>query len=110
MNTCPKCGKELIERVNKHTGEIFVGCTGFPNCKFSKSAITGQSKQDYIKQPVRQMNKEESNEFDSWARKGLASCLTLPTEVPRWLTRTWEADLADEDYEETVDLEQICHD
>ena len=32
---CPKCGKPLAERNGKF-GK-FLGCTGFPNCKFTKS-------------------------------------------------------------------------
>lgn len=32
---CPKCGKLLIERKGKF-GKFF-GCTGFPNCKYTKS-------------------------------------------------------------------------
>lgn len=86
MSSCPKCGKELVERVNKKTGEIFMGCTGFPVCKFSKSVVPIVS------------NQVKHNNFNR------------PNNPPRWLTRTWEGDLADEDYEETTDYEQICHD
>ncbi|MGQ4873624.1 MAG: topoisomerase DNA-binding C4 zinc finger domain-containing protein [Promethearchaeia archaeon] len=31
---CPKCGRKLIERYGKY-GK-FLGCTGFPLCKFTK--------------------------------------------------------------------------
>lgn len=34
---CPKCGKPLKERTNRATGSKFLGCTGFPNCKYTKS-------------------------------------------------------------------------
>ncbi|MCF6149294.1 MAG: NERD domain-containing protein [Candidatus Kuenenia sp.] len=37
--SCPKCGKELVERVVKngmHKGEKFYGCSGFPNCYYTK--------------------------------------------------------------------------
>lgn len=31
---CPECGKDLVERVNKAKGNTFVGCGGFPKCRF----------------------------------------------------------------------------
>ena len=34
-NTCPDCGKKLVER-NGRNGR-FIGCTGFPNCRYSRS-------------------------------------------------------------------------
>ena len=107
-NTCPKCGKELVKRVNSKTGVTFIGCSGFPACRFSMSAVTECD----LSRPSspRRMSKEECNEFDNWARQGLASCLRVPNDLPSCLTRTWEGDLADEDYEETTDYEQICHD
>lgn len=30
---CPRCGKELVERTNRTTGEKFLGCTSYPACK-----------------------------------------------------------------------------
>lgn len=36
--TCPECGKKLIERSGK-TGGSFYGCSGFPDCKFTKPKI-----------------------------------------------------------------------
>ncbi len=33
-NTCPKCGSKLVVRKGKY-GE-FVGCSNYPNCKFTK--------------------------------------------------------------------------
>ncbi len=32
---CPKCGKDLVKRKSQY-GE-FLGCSGYPNCKFTKS-------------------------------------------------------------------------
>ena len=32
---CPKCGKEMFEKNGKF-GK-FLGCTGFPNCRYTKS-------------------------------------------------------------------------
>lgn len=37
--TCPKCGKPLVKRTAKsgpHVGKEFLGCSGFPVCKFTK--------------------------------------------------------------------------
>jgi len=31
---CPECGADLVERVAKKSGDIFVGCSGFPSCRF----------------------------------------------------------------------------
>jgi hypothetical protein len=33
--TCPWCGSALVERANKKTGEIFMGCTAFPKCRYT---------------------------------------------------------------------------
>ena len=37
---CPRCGKELVIRSGR-AGE-FVGCTGFPTCKFTSNFITAE--------------------------------------------------------------------
>jgi DNA topoisomerase-1 len=31
---CPQCGKPLIYRTSKRTGVQFIGCSGFPACKY----------------------------------------------------------------------------
>ena len=33
---CPRCGSDLVERTVKDTGSIFLGCSSYPKCKFSK--------------------------------------------------------------------------
>jgi ssDNA-binding Zn-finger/Zn-ribbon topoisomerase 1 len=34
---CPQCGDgKLITRSNKKTGESFLGCTNFPECKYTQ--------------------------------------------------------------------------
>ena len=33
---CPRCGSDLVERTVKDTGTIFLGCSSYPKCKFSK--------------------------------------------------------------------------
>ena len=37
--TCPKCGSELVRRTvrqGKNAGKTFLGCSGFPKCRFTK--------------------------------------------------------------------------
>ncbi len=39
--TCPKCGRPLVKRTTKQgpkTGTEFMGCSGFPNCRYTKEA------------------------------------------------------------------------
>ena len=33
---CPRCGSDLVERTVKDTGSIFLGCSSYPKCKYSK--------------------------------------------------------------------------
>lgn len=33
---CPKCGCDLVERSSKQTGDIFIGCSNFPRCRYTK--------------------------------------------------------------------------
>jgi hypothetical protein len=36
---CPKCGKSLVKRTARkgpHAGREFLGCTGFPGCKYTR--------------------------------------------------------------------------
>ena len=37
--TCPNCGAEMVKRSNRKTGATFLGCSGFPKCKGSRSVI-----------------------------------------------------------------------
>jgi ssDNA-binding Zn-finger/Zn-ribbon topoisomerase 1 len=36
-NRCPRCNANLVERVNKSTGIHFVGCSSWPDCRYSAS-------------------------------------------------------------------------
>jgi ssDNA-binding Zn-finger/Zn-ribbon topoisomerase 1 len=31
---CPRCGCNLVKRSRRSDGNLFVGCSGYPNCKF----------------------------------------------------------------------------
>ncbi len=33
---CPKCGSELVERTVEQTGSKFIGCSGYPKCRYTK--------------------------------------------------------------------------
>jgi DNA-directed RNA polymerase subunit M/transcription elongation factor TFIIS len=33
IKTCARCGKEMVLRHNRQTGEAFYGCSGYPKCK-----------------------------------------------------------------------------
>ena len=36
--TCPKCGKaKLCIRQQRKSGDFFIGCQGYPNCKYTKN-------------------------------------------------------------------------
>ena len=30
---CPRCGKSMVERSNRKTGQKFLGCSAFPACR-----------------------------------------------------------------------------
>jgi restriction system protein len=34
--TCPRCGAALVVRRNRRTGEAFLGCSRFPNCRHTQ--------------------------------------------------------------------------
>lgn len=37
LKKCPTCSKKTILRMNRRTGERFVGCSGFPGCRWTSS-------------------------------------------------------------------------
>jgi ssDNA-binding Zn-finger/Zn-ribbon topoisomerase 1 len=40
---CPRCQSPLEVHRNRKTGELFLGCSGFPHCRFSEPYETGLS-------------------------------------------------------------------
>lgn len=40
---CPECGKNLVERRSKW-GKTFLGCSGYPDCKYIKKSLKKKSK------------------------------------------------------------------
>lgn len=37
---CPRCGAALVQRINRSTGQSFLGCSNFPKCRGTGTAIT----------------------------------------------------------------------
>ena len=38
---CPTCGSVLVERRNRRTGEPFLGCPRYPNCRYTRPVHVG---------------------------------------------------------------------
>ncbi len=36
---CPRCGRALVMRRNRTTGEAFLGCEGFPRCRYTRPLL-----------------------------------------------------------------------
>jgi ssDNA-binding Zn-finger/Zn-ribbon topoisomerase 1 len=36
IKACPQCGATLTERTNRETGEPFLGCSRYPDCKHTE--------------------------------------------------------------------------
>ncbi|MEE1043854.1 MAG: topoisomerase DNA-binding C4 zinc finger domain-containing protein [Olegusella sp.] len=34
---CPRCGGKLLKRRNNKTGKYFLGCSNYPDCRYSQS-------------------------------------------------------------------------
>ncbi|GHU97132.1 topoisomerase [Clostridia bacterium] len=39
LETCPYCKGKLVERKRKDNGEIFYGCSNYPNCKYTQKEL-----------------------------------------------------------------------
>lgn len=37
--SCPRCRGELVQRKNRKSGELFIGCSNFPRCRFITADI-----------------------------------------------------------------------
>lgn len=38
---CPLCGNKIVERSNARTGNLFFGCSRFPNCRYTRTISVG---------------------------------------------------------------------
>ena len=38
LRTCPVCGNPLVERHRKSDGGTFIGCSGYPKCRYSRNS------------------------------------------------------------------------
>lgn len=36
---CPQCGSAMVERTNRRTGELFLGCSQFPRCRGTAKSL-----------------------------------------------------------------------
>ena len=41
--TCPLCGRPLSRTINRFTRDPFLGCDGFPYCRYTKNISEGES-------------------------------------------------------------------
>lgn len=46
---CPECANELVYKKSRKTNEEFIGCSNFPECKFTRSTKTKKSRFGFIK-------------------------------------------------------------
>lgn len=37
MPACPQCGAVMVKRSNRRSGQMFLGCTGFPSCRGTRA-------------------------------------------------------------------------
>ena len=42
VGVCPECGKSLLFRTNRKTGDKFIGCSGYPECEVRYPAPKGK--------------------------------------------------------------------
>ena len=71
LGLCPDCGKPLIERKSRY-GTTFVGCSGFPKCRYIK------------KEPKKKKGEENVNEqHRSWCKTSTAVFLFIESRNPR---------------------------
>ena len=42
---CPQCGKPLVIRYSRKTGSRFLGCSGYPECKYTKAGEGEQARE-----------------------------------------------------------------
>lgn len=39
IERCPSCERRLVVRTNRQTGDAFIGCSGYPRCRFTEPLI-----------------------------------------------------------------------
>lgn len=42
---CPLCGSSLVKRVRRSDGSLFFGCTGYPDCRYTRPLSVGKQAQ-----------------------------------------------------------------
>ena len=51
---CPDCGEELVERINSEDGEKFLGCSSFPDCKYTEEIEEDDTGFDERREQIKQ--------------------------------------------------------
>ena len=69
--TCPQCGQALVKRFSPKTRRYFIGCSGFPRCKYIEPEHT-----DYGNCP--QCGKPLANKFSPKTRRYFIGCSGYP--------------------------------
>jgi len=62
MQTCEKCGSEMVTRKNRRNGSLFLGCSGYPKCRNIKS-LRGLDKNKKREAKVERPKVVELNNF-----------------------------------------------
>lgn len=65
VETCPKCGKDLILKTNRKTNHQFYGCSGYPECDFKRNILsrTGRNCPVCASDLLFRDNKEKGTKF-----------------------------------------------
>ncbi|WP_187150608.1 ribonuclease HIII [Candidatus Mycoplasma haematobovis] len=59
---CELCNRELIYRLSKKTGKQFIGCSGFPLCKYAENII---NKGDLLEEKCPECSSQLTKKFNS---------------------------------------------
>lgn len=55
-NICPKCGRKLVVRKGRYNRDDFIGCSGYPNCNFTRKITSKDLKLFDIKWDIQFYN------------------------------------------------------
>jgi restriction system protein len=48
-NACPRCAAPMVQRKNRRTGEVFLGCSKFPGCRGTRRVLFRVSESTRLK-------------------------------------------------------------
>lgn len=70
-NICEWCGSPQVKRLNRHTGEPFIGCSAWPKCKWS---LTGRMDDEHDKEEREQPVGPGGGGFGGDTDNGFCGC------------------------------------